>query len=68
MTIKEVNITDKMGLKLLMEDDLFVVKLYEDGLAGYKESVVYKCKVTDSSVEEMIDHIDNTYKVIMQQQ
>ncbi len=68
MIIKEVNITDKMGLKLLMEDDLFVVKLYEDGLAGYKESVVYKCSVSDSSVEAMIDHIDNTHKVIMQQQ
>lgn len=68
MIIKEVEITSKMGLRLLMEDDLFVVKLYEDSLAGYKESVVYKCKVSDSSVEEMIDHIDNTYKLIMQQQ
>ncbi|MGL5347972.1 MAG: hypothetical protein ACRDA3_11525 [Peptostreptococcaceae bacterium] len=68
MIIKEVSITGEMGLKLLMEEDLFVVKLYEDGLAGYKENVVYKCKVSDSSVEEMIDHIDNTYKVIMQQQ
>ncbi|MGL5714281.1 MAG: hypothetical protein ACRCX2_14770 [Paraclostridium sp.] len=42
MMIKEVEISDKMGLKLLREDDLFVVRLYEDGLAGYKESVVYK--------------------------
>ncbi|MGL5718904.1 MAG: hypothetical protein ACRCXT_19165 [Paraclostridium sp.] len=68
MIIKEVNITDKMGLKLLMEDDLFVVKLYEYGLSGYTESIVYKCKVIDSSIDEMIEHIDNTYKVIMQQQ
>ncbi|MGL5330454.1 MAG: hypothetical protein ACRDD7_14380 [Peptostreptococcaceae bacterium] len=68
MIIKEVGITGEMGLKLLMEEDLFVVKLYEGGLAGYKENVVYKCKVSDSSVEEMIDHIDNTCKVIMQQQ
>ena len=68
MIIKEVEITSKMGLRLLMEDDLFVVKLHEDSLSGYKESVVYKCKVSDSSVEEMIDHIDNTYKLIMHQQ
>ena len=68
MIIKEVSITGEMGLKLLMEEDLFVVKLYEDSLAGCKENVVYKCKVSDSSVEEMIDHIDNTCKVIMQQQ
>ncbi len=68
MIIKEINITSDMGLKLLMEEDLFVVKIYETNLAGYKENVVYKCKVSDSSVEEMIDHIDNTHKVIMQQQ
>ena len=68
MIIKEIDITSNMGLKLLMEEDLFVVKIYENNLAGYKENVVYKCKVSDSSVEEMIDHIDNTYKVIMKQQ
>ncbi|MGL5718355.1 MAG: hypothetical protein ACRCX2_35450 [Paraclostridium sp.] len=68
MMIKEVEISDKMGLKLLREDDLFVVRLYEDGLAGYKESVVYKCKVSDSSVDSMIEHLDNTHKIIMQQQ
>ena len=68
MIIKEVSITGEMGLKLLMEEDLFVVKLYEDGLAGYKENVVYKCKVSDSSLEEMIDHIDNTYRIIIKQQ
>ncbi|MEG2540098.1 MAG: hypothetical protein RSA01_10935 [Clostridium sp.] len=68
MIIKEIGITSNMGLKLLMEDDLFVVKIYENNLEGYKENVVYKCKVSDSSVEEMMDHIDNTHKVIMQQQ
>ena len=68
MIIKEIDITSNMGLKLLMEEDLFVVKIYENNLEGYKENVVYKCKVSDSSVEEMIDHIDNTYKVIMKQQ
>lgn len=68
MIIKEIDITSNMGLKLLMEEDLFVVKIYENNLAGYKENVVYKCKVRDSSVEEMIDHLDNTYKVIMKKQ
>lgn len=47
-----------MELQLSMEDDLFVVKLYEINLSGYKEAVIYKCKVIDSSVEEMIDHIN----------
>lgn len=68
MIIKEVEITSEMGLKLLIEEDLFVVKLYEDGLAGYKDNVVYKCKVSDSSIEEMINHVNKTYKIIMQQQ
>ncbi|MGL5713062.1 MAG: hypothetical protein ACRCX2_08590 [Paraclostridium sp.] len=68
MIIKEIKITDEMGLMLIMEDDLFVVKLYEDGLSGYKESVVYKCKVSDSSVEDMIEHINHTSKIIIQQQ
>ncbi|MGL5712297.1 MAG: hypothetical protein ACRCX2_04705 [Paraclostridium sp.] len=65
MMIKEVEIGGKMGLKLLREDDLFVVRLYEDGLAGYKESVVYKCKVSYSSVDNMIEYLDNTHRVIM---
>ncbi|MGL4911253.1 MAG: hypothetical protein ACRC3Y_02350 [Romboutsia sp.] len=68
MLIKEVKITSEMGLRLLMEEDSFVVKLYEDNVSGYKESAVYRCKVSDSSIEEMIDHIDNTHKVIFQQQ
>lgn len=66
MLITEVDITSDMGLKLFMEDDLFVVKLYEDSLSGYKENVVYKCKVSDSSEEEMLEHIENTRKVILQ--
>ncbi|MGL5378380.1 hypothetical protein [Clostridium sp.] len=68
MIIKEVEITSDMGLKLSMEDDLYVVKLYEDSLSGYRESVVYKCKVSDSSIEDMIEHIDKTHRIIMQQQ
>lgn len=68
MLIKEIEITNDMGLKLLMEEDLFVVKLYEDSLSGHKESVVYKCKVSDSSVEDMIEHLNKTHKIIMQQQ
>lgn len=67
MLITEVYITSDMGLNLFMEDDLFVVKLYETNLAGYKENVVYKCKVSDSNIEEMIEHMNNTSKVIMQQ-
>ena len=68
MLIKKIDITSEMGLQLSMEDDLFVVKLHEINLSGYKEAIIYKCKVIDSSVEEMIDHINNTYKIIMQQQ
>lgn len=68
MIIKKIDITSEMGLQLSMEDDLFIVKLYEINLSGCKEAVIYKCKVIDSSVEEMIDHINNTYKIIMQQQ
>lgn len=68
MIIKQIDITSKMGLQLSMEEDLFIVKLYEDSLSGYKENVVYKCKVSDSSMEEMIDHINKTHKIIMQQQ
>ncbi|MCR8747237.1 hypothetical protein [Romboutsia lituseburensis] len=54
-----------MGLKLLMEEELFVVKLYEYSLCGHKESVVYKCKVSDLSIEEMIEHLNKTHKIIM---
>lgn len=68
MIIKKIDITSKMGLQLSMEEDLFIVKLYEDSLVGHKENVVYKCKVSDSSMEEMIDHINKTHKMIMQQQ
>ena len=68
MIIKEVEITSEMGLKLLREDDLYVVKLYEDSLSGHRESVVYKCKASDSSIEDMIEHINKTHKIIMQQQ
>lgn len=68
MIIKEIKITSEMGLKLLMEEDLFVVKLYEYSLCGHKESVVYKCKVSDLSIEEMIEHLNKTHKIIMQQQ
>ncbi|MGL5711570.1 MAG: hypothetical protein ACRCXT_20400 [Paraclostridium sp.] len=68
MIIKEIKVTSDIGLKLLMEDDLFVFKIHETNLVGYKENVVYKCKVSDSSVEEMIEHIDNTHKVIIQHQ
>ncbi|MGL4878742.1 hypothetical protein [Paraclostridium dentum] len=68
MIIKEVEITSEMGLKLSMEDNLYVVKLYEDSISGHRENVVYKCKVSDSSVEDMIDHINKTHKIIMQQQ
>ncbi|MGL4913229.1 MAG: hypothetical protein ACRC3Y_12455 [Romboutsia sp.] len=68
MIIKEVEITSEMGLKLSMEDNLYVVKLYEDSISGHRESVVYKCKVSDSSVEDMIEHINKTHKIIMQQQ
>ncbi|MGL5695200.1 MAG: hypothetical protein ACRCXA_14060 [Peptostreptococcaceae bacterium] len=68
MLIKEIGIKSEMGIKLLMEDDLFVVKLYETNSTGYRENIVYKCKVSDSSIEEMINHIDNTSKVIMKQQ
>lgn len=67
MLIKEVDITSDMGLKLFMEEDLFVVKLYETNLARHKENIVYKCKVSDSNIEEMIEHMNNTSKVIMQQ-
>lgn len=68
MIIKKIDITSKMGLQLSMEEDLFIVKLYEDSLSGHKENVVYKCKVSDSSMEEMIDHINKTHNIIMQQQ
>lgn len=68
MIIKKIDITSKMGLQLSMEEDLFIVKLYEDSLSGHKENVVYKCKVSDSSIKEMIDHINKTHKMIMQQQ
>lgn len=68
MIIKKIDITSKMELQLSMEEDLFIVKLYEDSLSGHKENVVYKCKVSDSSMEEMIDHINKTHNIIMQQQ
>ena len=68
MIIKDIEITNEMGLKLLMEDELFIVKLYERNLSGHKENVVYKCKVIDSSIEEMIEHINKTHNIIMQQQ
>ncbi|WP_270943272.1 hypothetical protein [Romboutsia lituseburensis] len=68
MIIKKIDITSKMGLQLSMEEDLFIVKLYEDSLSGHKENVVYKCKVSDSSMEEMIDHINKTHKIIIKQQ
>lgn len=67
MIIKEIEITSEMGLKLLMEENLFVVKLYEHDLCGHKESVVYKCKVSDSSIEEMIEHLNKTKNIIIQQ-
>ncbi|MGL5329615.1 MAG: hypothetical protein ACRDD7_10125 [Peptostreptococcaceae bacterium] len=68
MLIKEICITNKMGIKLLKEDDLYLVKLYETNLTGYKENTVYKCNASDSSMEEMIEHINNTSKIIMAQQ
>lgn len=68
MIVKKIDITSKMGLQLSIEEDLFIVKLYEESLSGHKENVVYKCKVSDSSMEEMIGHINKTHKMIMQQQ
>ena len=66
MIVEDIDITDTISLQLNMEDDEFVIKLYEISKeCGYKEQIVYRCTRADTSFDEMIHHTRGAYNYII---
>lgn len=66
MIVEDIDITDTISLQLNMEDDEFVIKLYEISKeCGYKEQIVYRCDRADTSLDEMIHHTRGAYNYII---